>query len=320
MTFLRTDAAKYFRGGALAALLCCLGVGCPAPPQPDAPPGSSYELSIVRARRLGAATMRFDSATGRVWLQPASRRSAPFKPLGDHSQAIRDGQPGRFELTTVPRRDLLELLRFDTSLGLAALHDLTGEKPGWRDVDQTTGDARGPGAVEPGDPGRYQLLLSRTNVGARILRVDTESGKAWTMPLNGIGGWLLMSESQDAYAVEDLRFPDGSPPLAGSPTPQIVRPAGRPSPVPPAPPSPEAADPASPADTTPAPDGAALIESLRGDLPDEVRAWAAGQLGSQGHRHALPELREALEDPTQVVAAAAADAIAALGEGETPDP
>lgn len=316
----------------LLALALALGIAlaCPAPP---AEPGPRYQISVLRSRMVGAAMLRFDSATGRVWLQPMERRATPWKPLGDHSQAPSAGEPGRFELTTIPRGELVELLRFDTALGLAQLHDLTGEEPGWRDIDQTQGAARGPGAVEPGGPGRYSMQLARTNIGARMLRIDTRTGKAWTMPFNGIGGWMAVEDSADPYTTEDMRFPEGAPSLMRSmpvvpqpakPAPEKATKTGKEPAAKPRPTGPSegtAAPSAARSERAPAVAGAvpeereeaALIESLHGDLPPEIRAWAATELGEQGRRDALPELRRAMSDPAPEVATAAARAVERLG-------
>jgi len=309
---LRSAAPRPGAWGVAPLVLCTLLLGCPEAPEPSAP-DAPYELSVLRARRLGAAMLRFDTATGRVWLQAMERRATPWKPLGDHSQAASDGEPGRFRLTSVPRGELVELLRFDTALGLAELHDLTGEKGGWRDIDQTTGAAREPGRVERGEAGRYAMQLARTNVGARLLRMDTLTGETWTMPLNGIGGWLGIEESSDPYAVDDLRFPEGAPPRRVP----AERVPAQPMPRPGAPPGEKSG---SDGDAAAAPgdeasERQALVESLAGELPAEIRAWAAEQLGVQGHRSAVPQLRQALDDPEPSVAAAAADALELLGDG-----
>lgn len=58
-----------------------------------------------------------------------------------------------------------------------------------------------------------------------------------------------------------------------------------------------------------------FIEALLGDeLPPEVRAWTAQQLGAIEGEEVTAALRSALEDPEPLVAAAAAAALAQRGE------
>jgi len=111
----------------------------------------------------------------------------------------------------------------------------------------------------------------------------------------------------------DLRFPEGAPPRRVP----AERVPAQPMPRPGAPPGEKSG---SDGDAAAAPgdeasERQALVESLAGELPAEIRAWAAEQLGVQGHRSAVPQLRQALDDPEPSVAAAAADALELLGDG-----
>lgn len=209
------------------------------------------------------------------------------------------------------------LVRIDTATGQTWFVSTTGDG-GWEPAGSTP-DALG----KPSLPGRYRVYTlegSRRPAGNpthRLLRVDGETGRAWTMELLEDPDWIGIEEPEGRAIGEDA--PAGSPaPAAVAPPQSGEPPAAQQQPM-------TGADLDVVSRKMIADDeaGAAefaknLVQALEKDgMPPDVQAWSARQLGQFPKEVAVPPLLNALESEHPVVVVAAIHALRETGDPTT---
>jgi hypothetical protein len=232
----------------------------------------------------------------------------PGTPGGGASRGASEPSRERFHFT----RSTRALVRLDSSTGQMWLVPYGGEG-GWVAI----GDEPDP-AEYPAENGRYRIYSLETRrrdmsePTPKVLRIDGETGRTWTIELLDGARWVAIDEPAGADTT-----PDEEEAPAPAPSPLAGGAAGG-APV-------TAQDlgvisrDAIAADDPAAADFAQnLIQALEKDgMPPELQAWSARQLGQFPREIAVPPLLEALESEHAVVVVAAIHALKETGDPST---
>jgi hypothetical protein len=220
---------------------------------------------------------------------------AACQPGGTDSAATES----RFEVHPIyATGDGPSVVRFDTATGALQSASLVGGR-NWKPI----GDA----VVEAGRAGRFGFNFAQAkSVALTFIRVDTETGEVWRMAYPRERDWIAFRETgEQAAAPAPTRKP--GPPQLRKAVPATNE-AAKPAPKEPV--ARRLRPGASPDDID------AYVEGFESEnLPPEMRAWAAEQLGNVVSPEAVPPLVSALDsDDLSVVRAA----IRALGKHDDP--
>jgi hypothetical protein len=160
--------------------------------------------------------------------------------------------------------------------------------------------------------GRFQVIGMRA--GAPVLiRTDTESGQVWKLELRGGGNqWIPFTEKEAEQEGGDERASarESQTREVARVEREVVEPPGAPSAA-------EAPPPAATPGETPASASPVLQEEIESmadalanpELPNDMRTWAADQLGRMDAPDSTTALLAALNDPDPEIVLAAIDAL-----------